>query len=116
MLYQGNLYKSIKKDDSTWHMEEDGRSVVLELTKETAEWWGCVCIGDPEIDTSTIEPANSKLGDLDPETRSMVEKMMLEQRQKQAAQHSNESKQQEILAKLQAQNPDMDFSNVKFSN
>jgi hypothetical protein len=73
---QGTLHKEIKPDESVWTKEGD--VVTLELTKVNGmEWWSCVIVGDPEIDTTKIEPENSKLDDLDPETRAMVSKMMV---------------------------------------
>lgn len=82
VLIDGELHRKIKKDDSLWTIEADGnkRSLQITFTKfEGQYWWNCVIEGDPVIDTQKIEPENSKLSDLDGETRGVVEKMMFDQ-------------------------------------
>ncbi|KAF7124226.1 hypothetical protein RHSIM_Rhsim12G0007900 [Rhododendron simsii] len=79
---QGELFQSVKVEDCFWSLE-DQKSISILLTKQNQmDWWKCLVKGDPEIDTQKVEPETSKLSDLDLETRSTVEKMMFDQRQK----------------------------------
>eukprot|EP01114_Cavostelium_apophysatum_P014639 TRINITY_DN3845_c0_g1_i1.p1 TRINITY_DN3845_c0_g1~~TRINITY_DN3845_c0_g1_i1.p1 ORF type:complete len:321 (+),score=106.38 TRINITY_DN3845_c0_g1_i1:122-1084(+) len=115
-IVSDELCKPIKVDDSTWILE-DNKVLVIQLSKvNKMEWWSRVVMSEPEISTRKVQPENSKLEDLDGETRATVEKMMFDQQQKQRGLPTSEEMQkQEMLKKFMAQHPEMDFSNVKMT-
>merc|ERR1712128_56274 len=112
-VLEGEFPAGIKEEESFWTLNTGTISINIEKVDQMA-WWDHLIITDPKINTKKVAPENSKLSDLDGETRSMVEKMMFDQRAKAAGEPtSDERKKNDMLKKFMGEHPEMDFSNAK---
>jgi len=120
LMIDADLEKEIDPEESVWSMSDEagveGKLMTITLVKKKGmAWWCRVCVGDPKINTRKIEPENSKLGDLDGDTRKTVEKMMFDQRQKaQGLPTSEELLNKNKLKSFMDAHPEMDFSKCNF--
>ncbi|KAJ6347712.1 hypothetical protein OIU76_004239 [Salix suchowensis] len=118
-ILDGELFETIKVGDCIWNLE-DQKTVSVLLTKcDRMNWWKYLLKGGPEIDVQKAEPEPSRLSDLDPETRSTVEKMMFDQKQEQLGlPTSKEIENESLLKQFMAQNPNFSDENqdINFFN
>ncbi|RKP39647.1 HSP20-like chaperone, partial [Dimargaris cristalligena] len=118
-LLEGDLFAAVQVDDSTWTIEDQCLLLVHLEKQNRMQWWPHVVTHHPQIDVTKIQPENSKLSDLDGETRGMVEKMMYEQQQKArgetagAGADGEEARKRQMLEQFKQQHPEMDFSQAK---
>lgn len=84
LVLDGELYKPVNVDESTWCMQ-DGTELVITLTKtnmQYEEWWPHVVLSERQIDMKTLRPPSMRFSELDDGAQATVAKMMYEQRQK----------------------------------
>ncbi|WVQ76977.1 hypothetical protein IAR50_006656 [Cryptococcus sp. DSM 104548] len=116
-ILDGELFADVVVDDCSWTIDSSVLTIELEKLSShigQSKWWPHILTHHPKIDTKKIQPETSKLSDLDPATRGMVEKMMWDNRQKATGgKTSDQIREEEIAEKFKKDHPEMDFSNAK---
>ena len=62
-LIEGELHASVKVDDCSWSLGDEGDERLVQITLQKCnqmEWWKCVCVGDPEINTQKVGRARPR--------------------------------------------------------
>ncbi|KAF7828218.1 protein BOBBER 2-like [Senna tora] len=114
LIIDGELFEAVKVDKCFWSLE-DNTAVCVLMTKGKHKWWNSLLKGGPEVDIQKAEPEPCEFSDWDSESKSAVEKMVFEQRQKRLGlPTSNQIKSQQVFEQFMAENPNMNFFGAKF--
>jgi len=81
IIVEGDLFADILNDSSMWYISKNNIEIELDKLKKH-DWWKCVIIGHPEIDTTKVRPDSEHITDLDSETRATIDKMLYDQQMK----------------------------------
>ncbi|XP_016444390.1 protein BOBBER 1-like [Nicotiana tabacum] len=107
-IVEGELLEPVKADECFWSLEDQKQVTILMTKRNQSDWWKSLFKGGPEIDTQKAEPEPSRLSELDLETRSAVEKMMFDQKQKTLGKPtSDEIQNQDMVKKIMEENPEI---------
>ncbi|KAM3327180.1 protein BOBBER 1-like [Capsicum chacoense] len=107
-IVEGELLEPVKADECFWSLEDQKQVTILMTKRNGSDWWKSLFKNGPEIDTQKAEPEPSRLSELDLETRSAVEKMMFDQKQKQKGLPTSEEIQnQDQIKKIMEENPEI---------
>ncbi|XP_055812015.1 protein BOBBER 2-like [Solanum dulcamara] len=107
-IVEGELLEPVKADECFWSLEDQKQVTILMTKRNQSDWWKSLFKNGPEIDTQKAEPEPSRLSELDLETRSAVEKMMFDQKQKQKGlPTSDEIQNQDQIKKIMEENPEI---------
>jgi N-terminal conserved domain of Nudc./CS domain len=78
LILKGSWSNRIQPGESTWSME--GSVMLLTLHKARKNWWNCVLVGDPTIDTSLID-SRRRLHEYDEATQAALRRIIHQQSQ-----------------------------------
>ncbi|KAL0452009.1 UNVERIFIED_CONTAM: protein BOBBER 2 [Sesamum latifolium] len=114
-IIDDDLFSGVIVDESFWSLEDKKTVTVLMTKQDRMDWWKSLLKGGPVIDTEMVETGPSKLSELDVETRSALEKMLFDRKQKALGlPTSGQIINEELTKKLIAQNPIIDYSGKDF--
>jgi len=117
-IIDGELDAEVVESMWTLETEKENKVICINMDKRQGMcWWKRIVKGDVGIQTKKVQPENSKLSDLDGDTRKQVEQMMFDQRQRERGlPTSKEQAQRDKLANFMEMHPEMDFSKAKFGD